>query len=140
MLEIVDRPIDVAEVRAAVADPTCGAVLVFEGVVRDRHQGREVTRLSYEAWSEAARDVLAEIAAEIEERWAPCRVAIVHRIGDVPAGRTTVVIAVATPHREACYLANRYAIEQLKHRLPIWKREVTVDGSAWKANTPARGA
>lgn len=136
MLAIVDGPIDVAAVTAAVADPATGAVLVFLGVGRDNFGGQTVVELQYEAYPEMAVPVMREIADEIAARWPGSRVAIVHRTGRVAIGEASVVIAVATPHRGECYEASRYAIEALKARVPVWKKEIYVDGSAWKANAP----
>lgn len=135
MLALVDGPIDVAAVRAAVSDPGFGAILVFEGVGRDTFDGRPVLRLEYEAWPEMVVPALARIAAEASDRWG-ARVAIVHRTGVVAIGEPSVVIAVGTPHRAACYEASRHCIEALKASVPIWKKEIYADGSAWKANTP----
>ncbi len=132
-------PIDLAAVRAAVADPGCGAVLIFEGTARNAFEGRRVVHLSYEAWAEAALAEMEAIAAEIRAEWPGSRVAMVHRVGLVPIGEASVVIAVSTPHRAACYEASRAAIERLKARVPIWKKESYEDGSAWKANTPTAG-
>ncbi|HMV67829.1 MAG TPA: molybdenum cofactor biosynthesis protein MoaE [Myxococcota bacterium] len=138
---LVDGPIDVGPVIAAVADPGFGATLLFLGVTRDSFEGRGVTRLEYEAWPELALRELTRIEAEIAERWPGARVAVVHRLGVVPIGEVSVAIATGAAHRDACYAANRYAIEQLKARVPIWKKEIYVDGSTWKANAPgpARG-
>jgi len=134
MLKIIDGPIDVAAVRRAVDDPATGAVLIFEGVGRQDFDGRLVVHLAYEAYPQMAEAVLGEIASEMAARWDGCRVAIVHRTGVVAIGEPSVVIAVATPHRAECYEASRYAIDQLKERVPVWKKEVYEDGSAWKAN------
>lgn len=133
MFAIAPGPIDVGEVRAAVSDPGFGAVLVFEGTARNDFDGRAVVELSYEAYAEMAVPVMQQIATEMRDRW-PCKVAMVHRTGVVPIGEPSVVIAVGTPHRAECYEASRYAIEQLKQRVPVWKKEIYEDGSAWKAN------
>ena len=134
MFALSDGPIDRAVVEAAVRHPSCGAVLVFGGAARQDVGGRTVLRLAYEAYPQMAVTELQAIGAEILERWPGSRVAIVHRIGEVPIGEDTVVIAVAAPHRAECYAASRYALEALKSRVPIWKKEVYVDGEAWKAN------
>lgn len=133
---LVHGPIDVAAVRARVSDPAFGAVLVFEGVARDSFDGRQVVRLEYEAYAELALPVMQAIAHEAAARW-PCRVAMAHRVGLVPVTEASVVIAVGAPHRAECYEASRYAIEALKQRVPVWKKEIYADGSAWKANAPA---
>ncbi|MBX2796190.1 MAG: molybdenum cofactor biosynthesis protein MoaE [Myxococcales bacterium] len=139
MFAIVDGPIDVAQVRARVSHPSLGAILVFEGVGREDFPDQDgvrqrVVHLAYEAYAEMAVPVLEQIGQEMTERWPGCRVAMVHRTGEVRIGEPSVVIAVGTPHRVQCYEASRYAIEALKERLPVWKKEIYEDGSAWKAN------
>lgn len=135
MFALTPDPIDILAVRDAVVHPSCGALLVFEGLARDSFEGRSVVELAYEAYEAMALPELEAIGATIAERWGG-RTAIVHRLGTVPVCEPTVVIAVATPHRAACYEASRYALETLKARVPIWKKEVYADGSAWKANAP----
>lgn len=136
MITLVDHPIDVAMVEASVYDPSCGAVLVFVGTTRDTFDGRAVVRLEYEAYVALAQAELMAIASEIGARWPGARAALVHRLGLVPVGEASVVIAVATPHRADAYDASRYAIEALKARVPVWKKEVYEDGHTWKANAP----
>ena len=137
MLRIVEGAIDVAAVRRAVDQPGNGCVIVFEGVARDTFEGRRVVRLEYEAYAEMAEPVLGEIAHEIELQWPGTRVAMVHRTGVVAIGEPSVVIVVGAAHRAEGYAASRHAIEALKARLPVWKKEIYEDeGSAWKANAP----
>lgn len=128
---LTEAPIDVAAVAAAVADPACGAVLLFLGTVRDHHRGRRVERLTYSAYRSMAEKTLERIIAELEA--GPVRVAIAHRLGEVPVGEASVVIAVASAHREAAYEASRKALERLKREVPIWKREHYAGGEAvWR--------
>ncbi|HEY6609415.1 MAG TPA: molybdenum cofactor biosynthesis protein MoaE [Candidatus Limnocylindria bacterium] len=125
-------PIDVAALEGAMADLEHGAVVTFVGRARRRaDDGREVIELEYEVYPEMAASVLDEIAREAEDRWA-ARVAVVHRHGLVPLGEAAVAIVTAGAHRGEAYEANRYVIEAIKERLPIWKRERFVDGSEWK--------
>jgi molybdopterin synthase catalytic subunit len=125
-------PIDVAALERAVADAGPGAVVTFIGRARDRaDDGREVIELDYEVYPEMAESVLAEIAAEAETRW-EVRVAVTHRHGVVPIGEAAVAIVTAAMHRAEAYEANRFVIEAIKERLPIWKRERFADGSEWK--------
>jgi len=132
LVGISDGPIDVAALEAGVADDSHGAVVTFVGRARDTaDDGRTVTRLDYEAYAEMAEGVLAEIAAEAAARWGAA-VAVVHRTGEVPIGEAAVAIVTATAHRAEAYEANRFVIEAIKERLPIWKRERFVDGSEWK--------
>ena len=136
MIAIVADRIDIEAVRAAVTQAFAGAELVFCGVARDNFGGKSVHELVYEAYAPMAEAVLREIVSEVEAKWPGSRAAIVHRTGTVAIGEPSVVIAVSTPHRGECYEASRYAIEALKARVPVWKKEIYADGSAWKANTP----
>jgi molybdopterin synthase catalytic subunit len=136
LLAIVHDRIDVAAVRAAVDDPGMGAVLLFEGVARDVFEGKRVLHLEYEAYEPMAQSELQRLAAEVLQRWPSVRLAVVHRTGKVEIGEPSVVIAVGSPHRAEAYEASRYAIDTLKARLPVWKKEIYEDGSAWKANAP----
>jgi molybdopterin synthase catalytic subunit len=130
---LTDGALDADRVAAAVAAPECGAVVVFLGTVRDHHAGRPVTRLTYSADRPMAETVLRRIAADLEAGADRLRAAIVHRLGEVPVGEPSVVIAVASPHRAAAYEASRTALERLKREAPIWKREHYADGeAAWR--------
>jgi molybdopterin synthase catalytic subunit len=142
MVRLREAAIDVDDLRRRVEHPACGAVLVFCGETRDTFAGRKVVRLEYEAWSEVALQEMQTIVDEIGARWPGARAAIEHRIGVVALGEVSVVIAVAAPHRAACYEASRHGIEALKSRVPIWKKEMYEDGAVWKANdgTPDRSA
>jgi molybdopterin synthase catalytic subunit len=133
---ITPDPIDLGAAIARVASPRFGAQLVFIGTTRDTFEGREVLRLEYEAWPELATRELDAIEAEVAARWPGTAAFIVHRTGVVPSGEASVVIAVGSAHRNAAYAASRYAIEALKARAPIWKKEIYTDGSEWKANAP----
>lgn len=115
-----------------------GAVLVFLGVVRNQSEGREVSGLEYEAYEEMGKEVLEEIAAEAAGRFASDRILIHHRVGALSVGEISTVIAVATPHRGEAYGASRYIIEEIKKRLPVWKKERYLDGDeAWvKGHVP----
>ena len=127
-----DGPIDV-EALERIAGAGHGAVVTFVGRARNRgDDGREVTGLEYEAYPEMAEATLRAVAGEVPERWPDCSVAVVHRIGTVPIGEAAVVIVTAAPHRSGAYEANRYVIEAIKARLPIWKLEHFADGSRWK--------
>jgi molybdopterin synthase catalytic subunit len=109
-----------------------GAVVTFVGRARDHaDDGRPVVELEYEAYPEMAAGVLDEIAADAERRFG-CAVAVIHRVGVVPIGEAAVAIVTAAAHRGAAYEANRFVIEAIKERLPIWKRERFADGSEWK--------
>jgi molybdopterin synthase catalytic subunit/molybdopterin converting factor small subunit len=130
---LTQGPIDVAGLETAVSGSGHGALLTFVGRARDRaDDGREVLELEYEAYPEMASQVLDEMTLEAEQRWPGCVVAVVHRVGVVPIGEAAVAIVAAAPHRSDAYDANRFVIEAIKERLPIWKRERFADGSEWK--------
>jgi len=130
---LTSEPIDVAALEATIAERGHGARVTFIGRARDRSDdGREVLELEYEAYPELANDVLAEIVAEVEQRWARSVATVIHRVGLVPIGEAAVAIVTAAAHRSDAYDANRFVIEAIKERLPIWKRERFADGSEWK--------
>jgi len=129
VLEDALRPQDVLDL---VAHPDHGAALLFVGTTREWTQGSRTVLLEYEAYVPMAVRALREIGEEIARRWPGALCAIHHRIGAVPVGEASVLIAVSTPHRADSYEASRLAIEQLKRTVPIWKKEVYEDGSEWK--------
>ncbi|MCV0403352.1 MAG: molybdenum cofactor biosynthesis protein MoaE [Chloroflexi bacterium] len=130
--DLVAGPIDVPALERSAADAGHGAVVTFVGRARDRaDDGRHVLELAYEVYPEMAAATLAEIADEAERRW-PASVSVVHRHGVVPIGEAAVAIVTAAAHRAEAYEANRFVIEAIKERLPIWKRERFADGSEWK--------
>jgi molybdopterin synthase catalytic subunit/molybdopterin converting factor small subunit len=133
---LMDGPLDVDAAVRSVEDPGFGAVVTFLGTVRNHHAGRPVEKLTYTAYRRMAADALERIAAELEAA-APVRVAIVHRLGEVPVGEPSVVIAVGSAHRGAAYEASRTALERLKAEVPIWKREHYAEGeAAWREEEP----
>ncbi|HEX2225313.1 MAG TPA: molybdenum cofactor biosynthesis protein MoaE [Thermoanaerobaculia bacterium] len=138
---ITHDPIDAERVTASVAGPERGAVVVFHGTVRNHHQGRPVGRLSYSAYPSMAESRLRQIVADLETASPGLRAAIVHRLGEVPVGEASVVIAVASPHRAAAYEASRTALERLKAEVPIWKQEHYADGeTVWREEEPLTAA
>ncbi len=128
--------IDPAAVLARVGAREDGAALLFLGVVRDHADGRPVSGMRYEAYEEMATQVLAEIAREAAERLGTDHVAVEHRYGELDIGEVSVAVAVSSPHRAEAYEASRYVIEEIKKRLPVWKKEHYADGdSAWVEGT-----
>ena len=122
----------VDETVAAVAGPNRGGVVTFTGVVRrEGHHLSDVVRLEYEAYVEMAEQVLADIAEEIEREWAGTEIAIHHRIGSLVVGEVAVAITAASAHRAPAFEACRAAIDRLKERAPIWKKEIGPSGEAW---------
>ena len=137
--QVVDTPIETRPLQEQVAHRGAGAVLIFEGITRDHFKGREVLRLEYEAYAPMALKEMETIGVELLKSWPQARVAMAHRIGEVAIGEASVVIAVSAPHRGAAYEASRFAIDALKARVPIWKKEFYSDGSVWKANAKSGG-
>ena len=122
--------IDPAAVLGQVGGPDDGAVLLFLGTVRDHNDGSAVEGLTYEAYESMATRELQAIAEEAAERAGTERLVVVHRIGALAIGDASVAIAVSTPHRAEAYDASRHVIEEIKKRLPVWKREHYVDAEA----------
>jgi molybdopterin synthase catalytic subunit len=127
---IVERPIDAAALLEEVAANRHGATVLFVGTVRDVHDGKPVTALDYSAYGAMAERELRDIASEAIARWPEADVVAEHRIGLLELGDASVAIAAAHPHRGEAYEASRYVIEELKKRLPVWKREHYANGHA----------
>lgn len=131
LLLLVRDPIDHSALVQHVREPQDGAVVTFDGCVRDHSHGRSTLYLDYEAYEMMALEKIREIADQIRERFAIHRVAIAHRLGRLEIGETSVFIAVSSEHRPAAFEACRYAIDTLKKTVPIWKKEYFVDGAVW---------
>ncbi len=129
LASLVRAPIDPAEVIRTVSTRANGAVLLFLGAVRQVNDGRDVTGIDYAAYEAMARRELEAIVAEGIERFGTPDVAIVHRLGELAVEEVSVAIAVGHPHRDTAYAVSRWVIEELKRRVPIWKREHYVDGT-----------
>lgn len=128
---IAERPLDEAEVAGRVEGPDAGGIVSFVGRVRQHARGHVIEHLVYEAYPEMAEREMEKIADEAAERWPGTRVAIAHRVGRLEIGDAAVVVVAAAPHRDEAFLACRFAIDTLKVRVPIWKREVATDGAYW---------
>jgi molybdopterin synthase catalytic subunit len=124
-------PVNLTSVVVEVVDEQAGAIATFLGTVRARSRGRDVIALEYEAYEEMAEDVMAGIADELLARYELCKVAMSHRLGRVEVGETSVAIAVSAPHRQNALAACADAIEALKSRVPLWKKELYVGGEEW---------
>ena len=129
LVALVREPIDAAALLAAVAHDGTGATTLFLGTVRDTNDGRAVTGIDYTAYEPMALRELRLVAAEAMDRFAGARVAVVHRLGTLGLGEASVAIAVAHERRAPAMDAQRYVIEELKRRVPIWKLEHYVDGT-----------
>ena len=139
--ELLERPIDAAALKRALTAPAAGAAVCFEGWVRDHHGGESVVALEYEAHAGIANAEGEAILAEARERFAVIAIRAQHRVGRLEIGECAVWVGVGAAHRGAAFEACRYVIDELKARLPIWKKEHYADGpSGWVncATRPAR--
>jgi len=126
---LTHNAIDVAALSGT--EPEDGALCVFTGVVRNHNDGKSVRYLEYEGFEEMVVSIFEEIAAEAKRRFGVTSVRIVHRLGRMEIGETSVAVAVSSPHRKEAFEACRFAIDTLKHKAPIWKKEFYADGSSW---------
>src|SRR5215470_4504727 len=134
MARLVRDPIGLEALQAVT--PADGALCTFVGVVRAENGGRPVTRLEYEAYEPMALAMMDEIEAEVRRLWPVTDVRLVHRLGGLAIGEASVAVAVAAPHRAEAFAACRFAIDTLKARVPIWKKEFYADGAAWLEGSP----
>jgi MoaE-MoaD fusion protein len=128
---LTEEPIDLNAIVAEVADDRAGAIATFTGTTRVESRGRTVLHLDYEAYLGMAEEVMEEIANQLKSKYELCEVAITHRIARVGIGETSVAIAVSAPHRHDALAACREAIDELKERVPLWKKEVYESGEEW---------
>ena len=138
MTFLTPDPIDLTALLTLVQSPERGGISCFVGTVRNHHGGREVLRLDYSAYAPMAEAECARIVAEAESRW-PVTVALRHRVGQLDVGDAAVAVAAASAHRDEAFLACRYVIEEVKRRVPIWKREVFADGTVEWVDPTRRG-
>jgi molybdopterin synthase catalytic subunit len=129
VVRLVREPIELAALSAV--SPADGALALFTGVVRNENAGRAVLHLEYEAYEEMALTEMETIADEARRRWPITAIRIVHRLGRMAIGETSVAVAVASPHRAEAFEACRFAIDTLKRTVPIWKKEFYADGAVW---------
>jgi molybdopterin synthase catalytic subunit len=131
VFKVTTDVLSIDEAYAAVRRDDCGAVALFIGTVRDHHDGKKVTKISYSAFKEMAEKEFAKIGAECAARWKTGAAYIAHRTGPLLIGDASVVIAVSSAHRAEAFEACRHAIEALKKLAPIWKEEFYDAGKAW---------
>ena len=135
-IQILNKPLDISFCSQWVMTPETGGINMFVGTVRNETNGRRVLRLEFEAYESMAVKEMKDIAAAMSQQWHLQRILIHHRKGILMVGDIPVIIAVAAAHREAAFLACKYAIDTLKKTVPIWKKEVFEDGSHWVAAHP----
>jgi molybdopterin synthase catalytic subunit len=131
MIKLTRDPIDVAELLAEVEDDGSGGVVLFLGRVRNHSNGQKVSGISYEAFEEMAEAQLSKIEEEASQKWPVRAMSIHHRFGEMRVGDVSVAIAVACAHRKDAFAACRFAIDTIKIKVPIWKKEFREDGSFW---------
>jgi molybdopterin synthase catalytic subunit len=129
--QLVREPIDMAALARLVRAPEDGAVVTFDGFVRNQSHNRPTLYLNYEAYESMALAKMREIGIQIYEKYRIHRIAMVHRLGRLEIGETSVFIAISAPHRAAAFDACRFAIDTLKRTVPIWKKEYFEDGAVW---------
>lgn len=139
MFKISPEPLDPAALQAALRDAHAGACVTFEGWVRNHNEGRPVQALDYEAYAELAEKEGARILAEAREKFAVQAIASVHRVGALRIGELAVWVGVSAAHRGAAFDACRYVIDEVKARVPIWKKEHYVGGASEWINCATRG-
>jgi len=135
-IALTREPIDSAELVAAIKQGEDGAIVVFDGIVRNNSRGRQTLCLDYEAYEEMAAKQMRELADEAHTRFGIRQATIVHRLGRLEVGETSVLIVVASAHRAQAYEASRWLIDTLKKQVPIWKKETFVDGAVWADGEP----
>jgi molybdopterin synthase catalytic subunit len=131
MFRVTEKPLNLEELLAFVSDPEAGAVATFIGTTRNNNEGRRVIALDYDAYPEMAEKELRRIGEDATIKWPLRRMAIVHRIGPVQITEASVMIAVSSAHRDAAFAACRFAIEEIKKTVPIWKKELYEGGELW---------
>jgi MoaE-MoaD fusion protein len=135
-IALVREAIDAGPLVGAAKHGSDGAVVVFDGIVRDNTRGRKTLHLDYEAYEEMALKQMRELAVQAKERYGVRHVTIVHRLGRLLVGETSVLTVVASAHRSHAYEASRWLIDTLKKTVPIWKKETFVDGAVWADGEP----
>jgi MoaE-MoaD fusion protein len=131
LFALLHSPIEMAAVVREVRADQDGAIVTFDGFVRNESHGRQTVYLDYESYESMALAKMKEIGQAIHQKFAVHRIAILHRLGRLEIGETSVFIAVSAPHRAAAFDACRFAIDTLKRTVPIWKKEYFADGAVW---------
>ncbi len=131
MFRVTEQPLNLQELVDFVTDAEAGAIATFIGTTRNNNEGRRVMALDYDAYPEMAEKELKRIGADASKKWEIRRMAIVHRIGPVQITQASVMIAVSSAHRDAAFAACRFAIEEIKKTVPIWKKELYEGGELW---------
>ncbi|KAL4684184.1 hypothetical protein H8959_021878 [Pygathrix nigripes] len=134
IINFTAEKLSVDEVSQLVISPLCGAVSLFVGTTRNNFEGKKVISLEYEAYLPMAKNEVKKICSDIRQKWPVKHIAVFHRLGLVPVSEASIIIAVSSAHRAASLEAVSYAIDTLKAKVPIWKKEIYEESSSWKGN------
>nr|XP_011770202.1 molybdopterin synthase catalytic subunit isoform X1 [Macaca nemestrina] len=134
VINFTAEKLSVDEVSQLVMSPLCGAVSLFVGTTRNNFEGKKVISLEYEAYLPMAKNEVKKICSDIRQKWPVKHIAVFHRLGLVPVSEASIIIAVSSAHRAASLEAVSYAIDTLKAKVPIWKKEIYEESSSWKGN------
>jgi len=129
MTYLAHEPLSLERLVAEVSSPTCGGTCVFLGTVRNGPAEDGVTAIEYSAYEAMVEAEFGRLLADARGRWPDARIAVRHRLGTIPAGDASIAIAAAAPHRAQAFEACRFVIEEVKRRIPVWKKELRADGS-----------
>ncbi|MGB7069194.1 MAG: molybdenum cofactor biosynthesis protein MoaE [Pyrinomonadaceae bacterium] len=132
--ELTTKPLEVGEISRRIVSPECGATVTLDGYVRQFTKGRQTLHLFYEAYEPMALKEIEKLISRAYEQFAIANVCVVHRLGRLEIGESSVVISVGAPHRAAAFDACEWLIRELKRSVPIWKKEVYSDGELWVEN------
>ena len=131
MISITKDPIDLCNIMVATKDKSAGGQVLFIGSVRDHNENGSVSEIYYEAYKEMAETKMAEIENEVMKRWPIKKFVAIHRVGNLKIGEPSVAVGVSSEHRKEAFEACKYAIDEIKTRVPIWKKEMAESGVAW---------
>jgi len=129
MTYLTRTPLSLDQLAAQVSSPACGGTCVFLGTVRNGPEENGVKAIEYSAYEEMVEAEFGRLVADAAKRWPDARIAVRHRLGTIPAGEASIGIATAAPHRAQAFEACRFVIEEVKRRIPVWKKELRFDGS-----------
>lgn len=129
LIDIIKSKIHTNVLFSNLSDTTCGAIVTFEGRVRNHNDGKKITNLYYECYESMALKVMNEIKEEALKKWDVKQITVIHRIGNIPIGEIAVWIGISSVHRKEAFNACEFMINEIKHKVPIWKKETYEDGS-----------
>jgi molybdopterin synthase catalytic subunit len=140
LIRVTDAALSIDEAVAAVASPAAGAINVFLGVVRDNNLGRSVDHLEYEAYPTMAEKVMRELGEEAVRRFDLIDCAILHRTGPLAIGETSLLVAISSGHRAESFEGGRWLVDEIKKKVPVWKKEIWEGGESWIEGPESLGA